>query len=66
MKKELKNIDEIFKQAFDEFEADVDPSIWNNIQNALDSSATSTTATTSTTETTLDRELPKPSTVSPA
>ena len=31
MKKELKNIDEIFKQAFDEFEADVDPSIWNNI-----------------------------------
>ena len=60
VKKELKNIDEIFKQAFDEFEADVDPSIWNNIQNALDSSATSTT------ETTLDRELPKPSSVSPA
>ncbi|PCI95739.1 MAG: hypothetical protein COB15_11870 [Flavobacteriales bacterium] len=60
MKKELKNIDEIFKQAFDEFEADVDPSIWNNIQNALDSS------TDSTTETTLDRELPKPTSVSPA
>jgi len=60
VKKELKNIDEIFKQAFDEFEADVDPSIWNNIQNALDSS------TDSTTETTLDRELPKPTSVSPA
>ena len=35
MKKGLENIDEVFKQAFDGFEANVDPSVWNNIQSSI-------------------------------
>jgi gliding motility-associated-like protein len=35
MKDGLENIDEIFKQAFDGFESNVDPSVWNNIQNSI-------------------------------
>ncbi|PJB14497.1 MAG: hypothetical protein CO118_08285 [Flavobacteriales bacterium CG_4_9_14_3_um_filter_32_8] len=31
----LENIDEVLKQAFDGFEPNVDPSVWNNIQNSL-------------------------------
>lgn len=35
MKDGLENIDEVFKQAFDGFEANVDPSVWTNIQSGL-------------------------------
>lgn len=37
MKDGLENIDEIFKQAFDGFESNVDPSVWNNIQSSISS-----------------------------
>ncbi len=35
MKDGLENIDEIVKQAFDGFESNVDPSVWNNIQQSI-------------------------------
>ncbi|OFY94768.1 MAG: hypothetical protein A3K10_10310 [Bacteroidetes bacterium RIFCSPLOWO2_12_FULL_31_6] len=35
MKNGLENIDEVFKQAFDGFQPNVDPSVWNNIQNSI-------------------------------
>lgn len=35
MKKGFENIDEVVKQAFDGFEAEVDPSVWNNIQGSI-------------------------------
>lgn len=35
MEKGLENIDKVFKQAFEGFEANVDPSIWSNIQNSI-------------------------------
>ncbi len=35
MKKGLENIEEVFKQTFEGFEANVDPSVWNNIQNSI-------------------------------
>ena len=35
MKKDLNNIENIFKEAFDGFEANVDPSVWNNIQSNI-------------------------------
>jgi gliding motility-associated-like protein len=37
VKKGLENIEEVFKQKFEGFEADVDPSVWNNIQNSITS-----------------------------
>lgn len=37
MKDGLENIDEVFKQAFDGFEANVDPSVWTNIQQSISS-----------------------------
>lgn len=37
MKDGLDNIDELIKQAFDGFESNVDPSVWNNIQQAIGS-----------------------------
>ncbi|MGE0562806.1 MAG: PKD domain-containing protein [Flavobacteriales bacterium] len=37
MKKDFNNIEEVFKNAFDSFEANVDPSVWNNIQSTLGS-----------------------------
>ncbi len=37
MKDGLENIDEIFKQAFDGFEANVDPSVWTNVENSISS-----------------------------
>lgn len=37
MKDGLENIDKIFKQAFDGFEANVDPSVWSNVQNSISS-----------------------------
>lgn len=37
MKDGLENIDEVFKQAFDGFEANVDPSVWSNIQSSISS-----------------------------
>ena len=43
MKDGLENIDEVFKQAFDGFEANVDPSVWTNIQSGLNAGATSGT-----------------------
>lgn len=39
MNKEFKNIEEIFQQSFDGFEADVDPSVWNNVQNSINTNA---------------------------
>ncbi|MDG1477799.1 MAG: PKD domain-containing protein [Vicingaceae bacterium] len=47
MKKGLENIDEVFKQAFDGFEADVDPSVWNNIQNSIATGAGAESSTVS-------------------
>ncbi len=44
MKNELENIDEVFKQAFDGFEANVDPSVWTSIQSSIGSSAASSVA----------------------
>jgi hypothetical protein len=41
VKKDLENIDEVFKKAFDGFESNVDPSIWSNVQNSIGSSAAS-------------------------
>lgn len=35
MKKEFNNIEDIFKDAFDGFEANVDPSVWSNIQSNI-------------------------------
>ena len=35
MEKGLENIDKVFKQAFEGFEANVDPSIWSNIQSSI-------------------------------
>lgn len=40
MKDGLENIDEVFKQAFDGFEANVDPSVWSNIQNGINVGST--------------------------
>jgi PKD repeat protein len=39
LKNGLENIDELFKQRFDGFEADVDPNVWSNIQNSIVSSS---------------------------
>jgi len=39
LEKGLENIDKVFKQAFEGFEANVDPSIWSNIQSSIVSSA---------------------------
>lgn len=44
MKDGLENIDEVFKQAFDGFEANVDPSVWTNVQNAIGSGGVATQA----------------------
>lgn len=35
MKNGLENIDKIIKQAFDGFEGNVNPNVWNNVQNAI-------------------------------
>lgn len=35
------NIEELFKEAFDGFEADVDPGVWSNIQNQISGNAPS-------------------------
>lgn len=35
MKKDFNNIEEVFKNAFDGFEANVDPSVWSNIQSHI-------------------------------
>ncbi len=45
MSKGLENIEEVFKQTFDGFEADVDPSVWSNIQSSMASGSVSTTST---------------------
>jgi gliding motility-associated-like protein len=37
LKDGLENIDEVFKQAFDGFEANVDPSVWTNVQHSITS-----------------------------
>lgn len=42
MKNGLENIDKIIKQAFDGFESNVDPSVWNNIQNSIASGSSGT------------------------
>ncbi|MGB0881659.1 MAG: PKD domain-containing protein [Vicingaceae bacterium] len=45
MKKGLENIDEVVKQAFEGFEADVDPNVWNNVQSAITTEAVATSGT---------------------
>ena len=45
MKNELENIDKVFKETFDGFEAEVDPSVWTNVQSAIGSGAATTTVT---------------------
>lgn len=40
MKDGLENIEEVVKQAFDGFEANVDPSVWSNIQNGINAGST--------------------------
>ncbi len=45
MKDGLDNIDELFKQTFDGFEANVDPSVWTNVQNAIGAGASGTDIT---------------------
>ena len=35
MEKGLENIDKVFKQAFEGFEANVDPGVWSNIQSSM-------------------------------
>lgn len=35
MKEGLENIDKVIKQTFEGFEADVDPSVWANVQNSI-------------------------------
>jgi len=37
LKGKLENIDEVFHQAFDGFEADVDPNVWSNVQQSIQS-----------------------------
>jgi len=41
----MSNINNIFKQAFDSFEADVNPKVWNNVQNAVKANVSGTTST---------------------
>jgi PKD repeat protein len=48
LKDGLENIDEIFKKAFDGFEVDVDPSVWSNVQNAVNSGAGASGASSAT------------------
>ena len=43
MKNDLENIDQLFKESFDGFEADVDPGIWNAIQSSIGSSSLAST-----------------------
>lgn len=40
MKKGIENIEDVFKEAFDGFEANVDPSVWTNIQNTMNAGGT--------------------------
>ena len=47
MKNENENIDQLFKQAFEGFEANVDAKVWNNIQNSIAPSTGAEFATTS-------------------
>lgn len=42
MKNIHNNIEEIFKNAFENYEANVDASVWNNVQQSINSSAAST------------------------
>ena len=44
MKDELEHIDQIFKQSFDGFEADVDPNVWSTIQNTIGSNSATTSS----------------------
>lgn len=43
MKDGLDNIEKVFKETFDSFEANVDPGVWTNIQNAISSGGTAST-----------------------
>jgi hypothetical protein len=44
VKNNLENIDELFKQTFDGFEANVDPSVWSGIQSSIGSSSAASSA----------------------
>lgn len=41
MKNDFNHIDEVFKNTFENFEADVDPSVWSNVQQNISSSGSS-------------------------
>lgn len=47
MKKDLNHIDEIFKNTFENFEADVDPNVWTNVQQNISTSVNTTNPSSS-------------------
>lgn len=47
MKKDLNHIDEIFKITFENFEADVDPNVWTNVQQNISTSVNATSPSSS-------------------
>lgn len=47
MKKEFENIEQLFKDSFENYEANVDASVWNNIQQSINSPASSAASSSS-------------------
>ncbi len=47
MKKEFENIEQLFKDTFENYEANVDASVWNNIQQSINSPASSAASSSS-------------------
>lgn len=47
MKNKFDNIEEVFQNTFDGFEADVDPSVWNNVQNSINNSVGNSSSSSS-------------------
>ena len=47
MKKEFENIEQLFKDTFENYEVNVDASVWNNIQQSINSPASSAASSSS-------------------
>lgn len=47
MNKDFENIEQLFKDTLGNFEADVNPSVWNNVQQAVQTQAASTASSAS-------------------
>lgn len=47
MKKEFENIEQLFKDTFENYDANVDASVWNNIQQSINSPASSAASSSS-------------------